>query len=138
MQREIFWYQKSRVNWLSYGEKNTKKFHLTTLGRRRRNKISSLKIDGVWNHDTDIIKGHVQGFFENLFTKVGDKDLNNLNDLMCSSLSAIDGENLCKHVDFTEVTKAITSMKPSKTPVLDGYQAIFYQKYQGTMGKKCS
>lgn len=40
-QEEVLGFQKSRVNWLALGERNTKFYHLTTLNRRRRNKINT-------------------------------------------------------------------------------------------------
>lgn len=39
---ENFWGLKSRINWLQQGDANTKIFHLTTLQRRRRNRITAL------------------------------------------------------------------------------------------------
>jgi predicted nucleotidyltransferase len=43
---EMMWRQKSRVTWLTTPDLNTKIFHITTLVRRRRNRICFLK-DGV-------------------------------------------------------------------------------------------
>lgn len=42
-QEEILWRQKSRVNWLREGERNTKFFHQEMIQYRHRNKISSIK-----------------------------------------------------------------------------------------------
>lgn len=38
LQEEIYWFQKSRVQWLQFGDRNTKYFHSTTLIRRRKKK----------------------------------------------------------------------------------------------------
>lgn len=38
----LYWQQKLRIRWLQHGDKNTKFFHLSTLVRRRRNKIEGL------------------------------------------------------------------------------------------------
>jgi hypothetical protein len=37
MQEEILWRQKSRVQWLKAGEKNTKFFHKSTIAHRNHN-----------------------------------------------------------------------------------------------------
>ena len=51
-QEEEFWSVKSRYNWLIQGDRNTKFFHISTLIRRKRNKISSLQDNqGNWVHD---------------------------------------------------------------------------------------
>eukprot|EP00253_Pinus_taeda_P019280 PITA_19280 len=42
-QEEIFWRQKSRVQWLKEGERNTKFFHRATMANRTHNRISSIK-----------------------------------------------------------------------------------------------
>jgi hypothetical protein len=41
-QEEILWKQKSRINWLKEGDKNTKFFHNALLQRRIKNRIASL------------------------------------------------------------------------------------------------
>ncbi|XP_062028816.1 uncharacterized protein LOC133744789 [Rosa rugosa] len=46
---ESFWKQRSRVNWLLNSDRNTKFFHLTTIQRRQRNRISRLCLgNDVW------------------------------------------------------------------------------------------
>eukprot|EP00253_Pinus_taeda_P015690 PITA_15690 len=42
-QEEIMWRQKSRINWLREGERNTKFFHQAMIQNRQRNRIFSIK-----------------------------------------------------------------------------------------------
>eukprot|EP00253_Pinus_taeda_P017644 PITA_17644 len=55
-QEEIFWRQKSRVQWLKEGEKNTRFFHRSTLTNRAHNRISSIKDE----------EGHILSFHEGI------------------------------------------------------------------------
>ncbi|XP_054782763.1 uncharacterized protein LOC129290080 [Prosopis cineraria] len=42
-QEEIYWWQRSRVNWVSVGDINTRFFHNPTKVRRQRNQIVKLR-----------------------------------------------------------------------------------------------
>jgi len=41
-QEEIFWRQKSRIQWLREGERNTRFFQWSTIANRKHNRISSI------------------------------------------------------------------------------------------------
>eukprot|EP00253_Pinus_taeda_P001536 PITA_01536 len=43
LQEEIFWRQKSRIQWIKEGERNTKFFHKTTIAHRPHNIITKIK-----------------------------------------------------------------------------------------------
>lgn len=43
---EIYWLQRSKINWLGEGDNNTKFFHITSTIRNMRNHISGLPING--------------------------------------------------------------------------------------------
>lgn len=55
-QEENLWKQKSWIFWLLEGERNTRFFHLSTLIRRRRNRITRLQDDlGIlWDDDVKL------------------------------------------------------------------------------------
>lgn len=42
-QEEVLWFKKSRAKWIVQGERNTRYFHLSTIIRRWKSKISVLK-----------------------------------------------------------------------------------------------
>ena len=43
--KEIYWKQRSWIEWLKDGDRNTKKFHRKSNWRRKKNNISKLKKD---------------------------------------------------------------------------------------------
>jgi len=51
-QEETFWRQKSRVQWLKEGERNTRFFHRSTIENRSHNRISSIKDEGGHLHNS--------------------------------------------------------------------------------------
>lgn len=65
---ETLWYQKSRIDWLKNGDRNTTFFHLSTIIRRWKNKITSIKNnEGVWLQNKEDIKNHIVDYFTSLF-----------------------------------------------------------------------
>ena len=66
---EIMWHQRSKVQWLGLGDRNTKYFHTKALDRRRKNTISCIMDkEGNWH---DLIDGIVEvaiSYFKNLYS----------------------------------------------------------------------
>lgn len=53
---EIIWHQRSRVNWLKYGDKNTSFFHKHANYRVKRNLITGILDDSNrWHRDEEVI-----------------------------------------------------------------------------------
>lgn len=65
---KFFWIRRTcfgnRSPWLQGGDRNTKFFHISTLLRRRRNKIERLKTsDGIWVNDKEAINNLAVEYF---------------------------------------------------------------------------
>ncbi|KAM1621462.1 hypothetical protein ACFXTN_018310 [Malus domestica] len=74
-QEESYWKQRSRVQWLKEGDANTKFFHQSTLQRRRRNKVVSLKDNnGNWVKNPGQVRRMFDDYFTELFTSSGMRD----------------------------------------------------------------
>ena len=68
-QEEKMWQQRSRVQWLQSGNKNTKFFHGVSTQRKRRNFIKGLKDEnGTWQENEEVVSGMLIEFYANLFT----------------------------------------------------------------------
>jgi hypothetical protein len=68
-QDEIYWAQRSRANWLQFGDRNSSFFHSFASARRKKNYIKKLKIDNdVWVEGTENLKPLISDYFTNLFT----------------------------------------------------------------------
>ncbi|KAJ9128883.1 hypothetical protein P3X46_034379 [Hevea brasiliensis] len=79
---EIHWKQRSRVQWLQEGDKNTRFFHLSTIQRRQRNYIHRLQRDDRSRTDNeDEIKHSITFYFKRVYKKSpthGEDDIVNL------------------------------------------------------------
>ena len=61
---EHYWKEKPRVNWLIWGDQNTKFFHIRFQARNRRNKIWKLEDGrGGWCKGSEKIGERVREFF---------------------------------------------------------------------------
>lgn len=64
-QQETFWRQRSRIQWIREGDRNTRFFHQSTLRRRAANRIRRLvDDDGQAQEDIHIIRTQLLRFFQ--------------------------------------------------------------------------
>ncbi|GFS37592.1 hypothetical protein Acr_00g0052930 [Actinidia rufa] len=66
---EILCRQKSRVNWIKLGYKNTHFFQASSAARYHENFIGSVEVDGTWLEDPFDIKMAAVNFFSKLFNE---------------------------------------------------------------------
>ncbi|KAL9680477.1 hypothetical protein QQ045_018356 [Rhodiola kirilowii] len=64
---ELWWRQRSRVDWLKNGDKNTAYFHARATQHRKRNYIENLRNSGVLCSSVEEINATITNYFTNLF-----------------------------------------------------------------------
>ena len=66
---EIMWKQRSRVNWLREGDRNTRYFHCKANQWNKHNYILGFEDDnGLWIEYESRMGGLVKDYFTNIFT----------------------------------------------------------------------
>jgi len=130
----MLWYQKSRENWVKFGNKNTKFFHTQAVIRRRINKITGLNVEDTWYTDASTLKREATKFFMHLFQC---NDPCNPHSFQLNNIPSIGinmHDHLLKPVTMEEVKDAIFSMQSYKAPGPDGFQPIFFKTYWHIVG----
>ena len=136
-QEELLWYQKSRVDWLHDGDRNTTFFQLSTIVRRWKNKVTALKdAQDQWIHDKHEVKLLLVDYFKTLFTEEEVDGPMAIPSGVCSELSNEDWANLTRPFTQSDIDQAVNSMGSLKAPGPDGFQALFYQKNWETVAPK--
>ncbi|XP_028055969.1 uncharacterized protein LOC114260109 [Camellia sinensis] len=129
-QKVIHWFQKSKTDWISQGDRNTKFFHVTTLIKRKRIRIEILKDEqGNWIDQPRELKCLIHNYFVNLFSPCNPTQLRHWKGLANCTISSEDNSELLRNVTKEEVWKAIKNIKAFKAPSIDGLQVIFYHTY---------
>lgn len=109
-QEEEFWALKSQLNWVAYGDRNTSFFHVSTLVRRHRNKIKSIKnLVGEWIIEEDVVKNFIMSGYSEIFEtshlySTSDPEIENFS---CYFLSNEDKELLNALVTKEEIKQGL-------------------------------
>jgi hypothetical protein len=129
IREEIMWKQRSRIDWLREGDRNTKYFHQRATWRAKKNKIVSLKDEnGRVVKRQEEMKKVASSFFNNLFLQDESVCPNEIINLMKSKLTAAMNESLIKDFSDWEIEKALFQIGPLKAPGPDGFHARFFHR----------
>ena len=131
---EIMWKQRSCLNKMKWGDRNTKKFHRKATWRAKKNNISAIKRrDGSLSQDMDEIKGITNDFFKNLYSCVYVVNPSRIISLMKPLVTDQMNEDLCKPFSEQEISDALFQIGTLKAPGPDGFPARFFQRNWGLL-----
>ena len=134
---ETYWRQRSRVQWLQEGDRNTAFFHRRASNRKSRNTIKGLlNEEGVWSSDRDEVAKVLIQYYENIF-RAAPVDSDSLNTVLNSVHTLVtpemNQELMAGYTDI-EIKEALFQMKPSKAPGPDGVSPCFFKKFWHIVG----
>ncbi|CAA7060939.1 unnamed protein product [Microthlaspi erraticum] len=136
-QEELIWFQKSRERYIAHGDRNTRYFHTSTVIRRRRNRIKSLKDDGgQWVSSQSELEALAVGYYKRLYSMDDvEQVVEKLPPEGFSGLRSDDITLLERAFVPDDVDGAIQSMGRYKAPGLDGFQPVFYHDCWEIVGR---
>ncbi|KAL5794878.1 hypothetical protein ACOSP7_003472 [Xanthoceras sorbifolium] len=138
---ELYWKQRSRVDWLLAGDKNSKFFHRRATARKKKNQISSLLDSrGVRRESEQGMSSVVLDYFSDLFrsTRPSSSDFSAASSFLESKVNAQMAGRLGEAFTLAEVRSAVFEMGPNKAPGPDGFHALFFQKFWNVVGEDVS
>lgn len=130
----MYYHQRSRVNWLNYGDRNTAFFHATMIQRRQRNQLIKLKNgNGDWLTEEEDINFHLKDYFHSLFLSNESRNMENALSVVGNSISPVMNLDLTREFSVDEIELAAFQLGALKAPGPDGYPGFFYQTYWETV-----
>ena len=136
-QEEEIWALKSRVNWMIQRDRNMAFYHVSTLVRRKRNKILAIKnAVGDWIQQEEAVKDFVKNGYSEIYT-TSLSSVSALPPTISSWQSRLSEEEKCsisEEVSEEEIKAMLSSLKAFKAPGPDGLHAGFFQRFWLTIG----
>jgi hypothetical protein len=130
--KEALLLQRSRSNWLTEGDVNSKFFHSCVKARAKRNLISAIQVGEEWLESPNLIKAAVFSHFENHVAsnfRVRPK----LDGVMFPSLSEEENMGLIAPFTLDEIEEVVRLSDGNKSPGPDGFNFSFFKKCWGML-----
>ncbi|KAA3471206.1 reverse transcriptase [Gossypium australe] len=133
---EKYWAQRSRIQWLKEGDRNTQFFHVRATNRKKKNNIARLKdMNGYWRENTTDICKAAREYFQKLFkSNLNSNTVLNL-DYIESCISGEVNDRLLKDLTDNEIKEAFSQMDHMKAPGIDGLSGNFFKENWEVVGE---
>jgi hypothetical protein len=126
---EMLWMQRSRIDWLREGDRNSRFFHQKAVWRARKNKIARLRDEnGIINTVPSDMQRMTVSYFKSLYTRDPSLSHTSITDLVQEKITEEMNDQLCKEFSDEEISDALFQIGPIKAPGPDGFPARFYQR----------
>jgi hypothetical protein len=134
-QEEIYKMQKSRVNWMANGDRNSAYFHNYARARRKRNLIVKLKDpNGEIREGNSPIKPIITNYFTGLFSSDVAETNEDLLQKVKPKVTADMNEQPIAPFTAEEVKKALFAIRDFKASGTDGMHTVFFKKFWPLIG----
>jgi hypothetical protein len=129
----MLWRQKSRVQWLKEGERNTKFFHRMIIQRRHTNNITHLTSDeGDVVHSHEDMEATLIRYFQNILTEPQVDRLDAINKITQHVPPLVTMEQnavLLRPITIEEVDQALQETPKCKALGPEGFTSDFFHHY---------
>ena len=120
------------------GDRNTAFYHVSTLVRRNRNRITAIKNSvGEWLNSEEEVMAFIQRGFCDIYSTSQVFSTREVDQFDRGRVCLTDKErdSLSSSVTDEEIKASLWSMKANKAPALDGLHAGFFQQFWPTVGE---
>ena len=132
---ERMWNQRSKTEWLRYGDQNTKYFHCQVTGRNKKNFISGNEnAQGEWIEGEEQIGEMLIRYYSNLFSTTNPTELDSVLSGVEPRVSDAMNTELLKPFRMEEVQLALKQMKSDTAPRPNGLPPLFYKNFWEKIG----
>ncbi|WZY80122.1 hypothetical protein YC2023_026506 [Brassica napus] len=135
-EEESFWLQRSRIQWLKKGDRNTGFFHAATRKRRALNNLSVIeKENGEEVFEEAQISSVIADYYTEMFTTNSNSDFSLVQACLVNKITPEMNSRLIEIPSDKEIEEAARSINGGKAPGPDGFSAKFYHSYWHIIGK---